>query len=674
MSNNINNVPPIKKNIMSRTKQEEESKQKKKSKSQMKYIKTPDIITQVKPLYLNNLILPLSPNISSLTPTNICNKLNEKEEPLLPPKEKEFENKKTLVLDLDETLVHSSFTPFEKNDIILEVDFEGIMYNIYVLVRPSAREFIINLSKYFELVIFTASIPKYASPLLDILDTDKNIKHRLYREQCTFINGLYIKDLKRLNRPLKDLIIVDNSPIAYAFNEENGLPIKTWYDDYTDDELNKISPLLIFLANVDDVRAYINNFVEENDIKYTEANDFINSYENEKNINDFINKEKNENENRKNEQKNKETNKEINKEINKETNDLININNENSLFNDYKIITSNIKKNINNKFCFNNIINGKNSERINISSQRLLNKSDNEKNNINLIPIGKINSTKHRNSSTNNNNNNEDKNDIDNDKNKNLNIGILLRKQSGKKKNLFRVNQKGIEPLFNIKPNKINNESNKNNTKNSFYNPHINLKNLVLPFTNTTKNLLFPKSIFNNNFMTNNKINMAPIHMTKNGLIDTNSKIKYTNLLEKMDKKITNNFTFRNEDNNKISFSNSNNKELMHFNNNNKNLNKYKFLQISKSNSINNILKFNNLSNNVNINKKFAKTPNKHLINLFGKENNYNFGFNKRNEKATMLYNLIKGIGSPKSKNIKSVAYSANPHSMRNHLKKSKKN
>ena len=63
--------------------------------------------------------------------------------------------------------------------------------------------------------------------------------------------------------------------------------------------------MLIFLANVDDVRTYINNFVEENDIKYTEANDYINSYENEKNINDFINKEKNENENRKNEQKNK---------------------------------------------------------------------------------------------------------------------------------------------------------------------------------------------------------------------------------------------------------------------------------------------------------------------------------------------------------------------------------
>ena len=652
MSNNINNVPPIKKNITSQKKPEEESKQKKKSKSQIKYIKNPDIITQAKPLYLNNLILPLNPHISSLTPTNICNKLNEKDEPLLPPKEKEFENKKTLILDLDETLVHSSFTPFEKNDIILEVDFEGIMYNIYVLVRPFAKEFIINVSKYFEVVIFTASIPKYASPLLDILDKQKNIKHRLYREQCTFINGLYIKDLKRLNRPLKDLIIVDNSPLAYAFNEENGLPIKTWYDDYSDNELQKILPLIIFLSNVNDVRTHIINFVDDNEIKYTEANDLIEKYDNGNN-------------NVNNKQKKKKKNKE-NKDI------INNINNENSLFNDYKIITSNIKKNVNTKFCFNNIINNKqNNGKLNLSSQRVLNKSDNEKNNINLIPIKNINSIKQRNSST--NNNNDDKNDFDNDKKQILNIGILLRKQSGKKKNLFRLNQKAIEPLFNLKVNKINNENNKGTQKNSFYNSHVNLQNLVLPFSNTTKNLLFPKSIFNNNFMTNNKINMAPINMTKNGIVDNNQKNKYTNLLEKIDKKGKNNFTYRNEDNIKISFSNSNKKELI-FLGNNKNINKYKYLQISKSNSINNILKFNNLSNNVNINTKFAKTPNKHLINIFGKENNSNFGFSKKLEKTNMLYNLIKGLGTPKNRETKNVAYSANPRSIRNRSKNVKLN
>ena len=299
----------------------------------------------------------------SLTPTNICNKLNDKEEPLIPPKEKEYENKKTLILDLDETLVHSSFTPFTKNDIVLEVDFEGVIYNIYVLIRPFAKEFLINVSKYFELVVFTASIPKYASPLLDILDKEKNIKHRLYREHCTFIDGLYIKDLKRLNRPLKDMIIVDNSPLAYIFNEENGLPIKTWYDDRKDNELNKILPLIIFLSKVDDVRIHINNFVEDNYIKYTEANDFIEAYENNK-----------ENDEQKDEEKIKEKNDDIK-------------NNENSMFNDYKIITSNIKKKVDEKLSFNNIIKNKDISKKEISSQRILNKSDNEKNDLHLVPI-----------------------------------------------------------------------------------------------------------------------------------------------------------------------------------------------------------------------------------------------------------------------------------------------
>ena len=643
MSNHINNIQPNK------TKQkqlDEELKPKKKSKSQIKYVKSPDIITQVKPLYLNNLILPLNPHIYSLTPTNLSNCQNDKEEPLIPPKEKEFENKKTLILDLDETLVHSSFTPFKKNDIILEVDFEGVVYNIYVLVRPFAKEFLINVAKYFELVIFTASIPKYASPLLDILDKENNIKHRLYREQCTFINGLYIKDLKRLNRPLKDMIIVDNSPLAYIFNEENGLPIKTWYDDPKDNELNKILPLIIFLSKVDDVRIHINNFVEDNYIKYTEANDFIKEYENDK-----------DNYEQKDEEKIKEKNDEIK-------------NHENSLFNDYKIITSNIKKKVDEKLCFNNLINNKKK----ISSQRILNKSDNEKNDIHLVPIEKINSVKQRNTSI--NNSKEDKNNIDTGKNKNINIGILLRKQSGKKKNIFRLNHKAIEPLNNIKTNKINNENNKNN-QNFFNNYNSNLKNLILPFSNTTKNLLFPKSIYNNNnFINNSNVNISPIHFTKNPIIDTNSKNKYINILQKLEKKGKTNFTFRNEDNKKISFSNSNKNELIPINkDNNKNMNKYKILQISKSNSINNILKFNNISNNANINNKFAKTPNKHLINIFSKENSpsSHFGFSKRTEKVNVLYKLIKGIGTPKVNGIKNIAYSANPNSIRSHSKNMKK-
>ena len=248
----------------------EESIEKKRSNSKRKYQKAPDIITQVKP---NSFIQPPNPHKSAFTPTNRSNKLNSKKL-LLPPKPHNS-TKKTLILDLDETLVHSSFTPFEKNDIVLNVDFEGVIYNIYVLVRPEAELFIKTVAKFYELVIFTASISKYASPLLDILDKEKNIKYRLYRDQCTFINGIYIKDLKKCNRSLKDLIIVDNSPIAYTFDSDNGLPIKTWIEDPDDRELMKLVPILEFLSKTKDVRKFIDQFVYNNKILYDEALEII---------------------------------------------------------------------------------------------------------------------------------------------------------------------------------------------------------------------------------------------------------------------------------------------------------------------------------------------------------------------------------------------------------------
>ena len=251
-----------------------QKKNKKKSNSQTKYFQAPDIITQVKPSYLNNFIQPMNPHQSAFTPSNHSNLLKE-ETYLLPQKSSEFCNKKTLILDLDETLVHSSFVPFEKNDIVLEVEFEFVIYNIYVLIRPGAIEFIRKVAKLYELVVFTASISKYALPLLDILDIDNNIKYKLTREHCTFLNGIYIKELKKLNRNLNDLIILDNSPLAYSFDNDNGLPIKAWYEDKNDNELEKVYPLIEFLSNVKDVRKFIKQFVKNNEINYNAANELI---------------------------------------------------------------------------------------------------------------------------------------------------------------------------------------------------------------------------------------------------------------------------------------------------------------------------------------------------------------------------------------------------------------
>lgn len=88
----------------------------------------------------------------------------------------------------------------------------------------------------------------------------------LFREHCTFFNNAYVKDLTRLGRPMKDIIIVDNSPVAYLFQPENAMPAVSWYDDPTDTELNRIDALLTRMVQEDDVRKVIRTIITNNKI------------------------------------------------------------------------------------------------------------------------------------------------------------------------------------------------------------------------------------------------------------------------------------------------------------------------------------------------------------------------------------------------------------------------
>ena len=188
-------------------------------------------------------------------------------------------NKKTLVLDLDETLVHSQFDPFDRpSDINLRIEIENEIHDIYVMVRPGVKQFLENMGKIFEIVIFTASLSTYAEPLIDIIDEDNNCSFRLFREHCTQINEIFVKEMKKLGRDLKDIIIVDNSPMSYCLNPENGLPIKSWFDDKDDRDLFKISGILEFLSFVPDVRNYIYKFVINDEICYKNAMNIFGKY------------------------------------------------------------------------------------------------------------------------------------------------------------------------------------------------------------------------------------------------------------------------------------------------------------------------------------------------------------------------------------------------------------
>ena len=168
----------------------------------------------------------------------------------------------TLVLDLDETLVHCTVDPIPNPDLVFPVNFNGVTYQVYVRKRPYLDYFLETVSKSFEIIIFTASQKVYADVLLDRLDPERRVLHsrnRLFREACLLVQGNYIKDLHVIKRDMRKMLLVDNSPHAYAYQIDNGIPIESWYDDETDTELLKLIGFLRKLSdnNVQDVRPIV---------------------------------------------------------------------------------------------------------------------------------------------------------------------------------------------------------------------------------------------------------------------------------------------------------------------------------------------------------------------------------------------------------------------------------
>ncbi|OUT21734.1 hypothetical protein CAS74_002703 [Pichia kudriavzevii] len=205
-------------------------------------------------------------------------------------------NQRRLMLDLDETLIHSlsryNSSTYSKKGRAIEVKVKGSIPTLYhIYKRPYVEEFLSVVYQWFDLVCFTASIKEYADPVIDYLEEQvlakdmlkKSIK-QVYRDSCIFVDGKgYIKDLSVLvksgrmrssslssnvsgrstskgiskEKDYSKVIIIDNSPISYVKHQDNGLMIEGWINDPDDTELMNLLPLLHSLRFVSDVRCIL---------------------------------------------------------------------------------------------------------------------------------------------------------------------------------------------------------------------------------------------------------------------------------------------------------------------------------------------------------------------------------------------------------------------------------
>lgn len=100
------------------------------------------------------------------------------------------------------------------------------------------------MAKYYDIIIYTASLQAYADPVIDEIDPQRVVKGRMFRNSCSIFNNIFVKDLGALGRNLKDVIIIDNSETSFLFQPENAIHIKAYFDDNTDIELFYYMPIL----------------------------------------------------------------------------------------------------------------------------------------------------------------------------------------------------------------------------------------------------------------------------------------------------------------------------------------------------------------------------------------------------------------------------------------------
>eukprot|EP01018_Ginkgo_biloba_P023523 Gb_33336 [translate_table: standard] len=176
--------------------------------------------------------------------------------------------KYTLVLDMDGTLLIELTRRYSiPVDFTLRHSLTG--KRTFISKRSGAEKLLETAAKYFEIVIFTESMKKRADAILDMLENSSCIRHRLYRDSCSQIDGKLVKDLSRLGRDLRKVIIIDDCPFCYILQPDNAIGASCFQGHILDNQLHLIRKYLEKLVT--------NLITQEKDVRGMIEDKFVNN-------------------------------------------------------------------------------------------------------------------------------------------------------------------------------------------------------------------------------------------------------------------------------------------------------------------------------------------------------------------------------------------------------------
>ena len=175
------------------------------------------------------------------------NQINKMNTPYIENKNKK---KFSLVISLDETLIHFKEDEIDNNKGVIQL-------------RPGIVEFFDSIKPYYEIIVFSSGNKKYNDLIINSVDEiNRYIDYSLWRDHCLVISNDFVKDISRIGRPINRIIIVDNIPQNYRLHKENGINIKSFYGDNPNDKiLLSLSKILIQIGlNEEDAREGIKKY------------------------------------------------------------------------------------------------------------------------------------------------------------------------------------------------------------------------------------------------------------------------------------------------------------------------------------------------------------------------------------------------------------------------------